>query len=82
MQRIALDRRRVFGWIWFGIGVAYLVLSVLLVIAEPSIPTAYRQLAIAIVWVIWGAVMVTLARRALRAFESVHGADAGKQSPR
>ena len=79
MQRIALDRARVFGLVFTLIGALGLVLAALLLVAGGFRPIAVAQLMLWAAFLVVGIVRLRLARRRIREFEAENGPGAGRR---
>lgn len=76
-QRLAFERKRLFGWVSVGLGVVGILGSIYFFSTDGR---SLYPLSTAVVAVFWGANGVLQLRRAARTkkmFEARHGADAG-----
>ena len=78
-QRIALDRNRVVSILFVALGGLGLLFGVFLILMDPSRWTTWAMLVPWLIFASTGVVRLVQYRTALRAFESEHGVDAGKQ---
>ena len=81
LQRMRIDRTRTWGRVLLIGGALWLVLSGLLIAADPSDISGFAFLGLTIGWIVVGFRQLAKHRAAVAAFETEHGADAGTQQP-
>lgn len=81
LQRMRIDRTRTWGRFLLIGGALWLVLSGLLIAADPSDISGFAFLGLTIGWIVVGSRQLARHRAAVAAFETEHGADAGTQQP-
>ena len=79
MQRIALERARVFGLVFTAIGALGLVIAALLLLSGGFRPIAVAQLLLWAAFLVGGIVRLRLVRRRIREFEAENGPGAGRR---
>lgn len=81
LQRMRIDRTRTWGRFLLIGGAFWLVLSVLLIAADPSDISGFAFLGLTIGWMAMRFRQLAKHRAAVAASETEHGADAGTQQP-
>ncbi|MDR6969774.1 hypothetical protein [Leifsonia shinshuensis] len=81
MQRIALNRARVFALTAIVVGAVMTLLAAPLVFSNGNVVIHVGQLVLAIAVLVLGILRLRNARKELRAFEEENGPGAGDQKP-
>ena len=81
LQRLRIDRTRALGRWMLVSGIAWFVLSVLMIVDDPASLSGWAFAGLFVGWVIVGTRYLRKYRAEVSAFEQKHGPDAGKQEP-